>query len=414
MSYTLNVVTLNCWAIPFPYPFGSTARTRRIQAIAQTLLDSNYDVVSLQELWSEKDFHYITTFLKEIFPFAHYFHSGFTGSGTCVISKFRIVSTLKHNYSLNGFAHHIHRGDWFGGKLIGMVEIMVGRMKVAIYTTHLHAEYNRHNDPYLPHRLIQAYEVGQFVRYTSQGADLAIVTGDFNIEPQDLAYKVVTDVADLKDAWVVKPNVMEISGMTCDRPDNCFTNLKLKQDNPLGKRLDYIFFKEGSSAVKLIFCDNTFDVIPGSKMNYSDHLGVYARFTLQQSADRTFNFNTILSVDENMMEEALAILDQGQLRAQYDKKLFAVISSLLGIALITSFFFNFWEFKILVNLVRLVLTLVLGFSVWHWLIILTIEIKGLKESRSSFKEVLKKSPSSINDSIHSTQSTRSSERMVSD
>uniref|UniRef100_A0A0N4ZSI4 sphingomyelin phosphodiesterase n=1 Tax=Parastrongyloides trichosuri TaxID=131310 RepID=A0A0N4ZSI4_PARTI len=398
MNIQLKVATLNCWAIKIPI-FGSKDLKKRVEAIAEALHDSDYDIVAFQELWAESDYNYIANFVKKIFPFTHYFHNGYTGSGTCVFSRFRIISTFKHCYSLNGFAHHIHRGDWFGGKLIGMAEIQVGTIKIAFYTTHLHAEYDRNNDTYLPHRIIQAYEVGQFVRYSSRGADVAIVTGDFNIEPQDLAYKLITEIADLKDSWIEKENVVTDSGMTCDRPDNCYTKSKIIQNDPNGKRLDYIFFKECLGNMTLISCNSCFDKIPNSKINYSDHLGVVSHFNINENVKNELD-NSRLTVDYDMMNDALHILDNGQRRAIKDRKMFTGFSIFLIILLIISLWFdNIFGFRIIMDALRFVVALIFGFCAWHSLVILKIELKGLQESRATFKELMRKSPESINESI---------------
>lgn len=61
------------------------------------------------KVWSERDFLKIAVSIKPKFPYSHYFHSGYTGSGVCIFSMYPIVSTLMHRYSLNGFPHHIHR-----------------------------------------------------------------------------------------------------------------------------------------------------------------------------------------------------------------------------------------------------------------------------------------------------------------
>ncbi|EYC35244.1 hypothetical protein Y032_1102g3606, partial [Ancylostoma ceylanicum] len=114
----LRVLTLNVWCLPQPWPIGSKDRKFRLKKLAEAILDENLDIVGLQEVWSETDYLDMVDRLSGSFRFNHYFHSGFTGSGVCVFSRHPIVSTLTHRYSLNGFAHHIHRGDWFGGKVM--------------------------------------------------------------------------------------------------------------------------------------------------------------------------------------------------------------------------------------------------------------------------------------------------------
>lgn len=207
-SKTLSIATLNCWLLPHPWPIGSKHKGFRVQKLIEALSLSNYDIVALQEVWSEKTFLKIAQELNHQFPYAHYFHSGFTGSGTCVISKYPIVSTLLHRYSLNGFPHHVHRGDWFGGKIVGMAEIMFNQFKISFYTTHLHAEYNRENDLFLPHRISQCFEMSQFIRHTSQGSDFVILVGDFNLEPNDLGCHLIRNMSQLSDAWESRPFII--------------------------------------------------------------------------------------------------------------------------------------------------------------------------------------------------------------
>lgn len=86
---------------------------------------------------------------------------------------------------------------------------------VHLYTTHIHAEYDRDNDLYLSHRLVQvrpvvallvrsyvqAYELSNFVRFTSESADISLVMGDLNLEPCDLGYKMVCVNGELTDVW---------------------------------------------------------------------------------------------------------------------------------------------------------------------------------------------------------------------
>lgn len=69
----------------------------------------------------------------------------------------------------------------------------------------LHAEYNRENDLYLPHRISQAFELAQFVRHTCRGSDFVLLTGDFNMEPEDLGCHIIRNLGNLYDAWDHRP-----------------------------------------------------------------------------------------------------------------------------------------------------------------------------------------------------------------
>ena len=57
---------------------------------------------------------------------------------------------------------------------------------------------------YKAHRVTQAFELSQFVKLTSESCDFVIVAGDFNLQPHDVSYQVVTANGNLQDAWVTQ------------------------------------------------------------------------------------------------------------------------------------------------------------------------------------------------------------------
>lgn len=64
-------------------------------------------------------------------------YSGAIGSGLCMFSKYQILETFYHNFPLNGYAHKIHHGDWFGGKGLGMCRLKVQDFRINVYITHV-------------------------------------------------------------------------------------------------------------------------------------------------------------------------------------------------------------------------------------------------------------------------------------
>lgn len=74
--------------------------------------------------------------------------------------------------------------------------------KTSVYMSHnqIHACYI--NEDYQAHRLTQAYELSQFIRYTSEPCDAVIVGGDFNVTPDELGYKIIKCNANLEDSWL--------------------------------------------------------------------------------------------------------------------------------------------------------------------------------------------------------------------
>ena len=59
------------------------------------------------------------------------------GSGLCVFSKIPIEETLFHKFDLNGYAHKVQHGDWFGGKGVGLVKLAVEGFHINIYISHV-------------------------------------------------------------------------------------------------------------------------------------------------------------------------------------------------------------------------------------------------------------------------------------
>ena len=67
-----------------------------------------------------------------------------------------------------------------------------------------HAEYREESMEYRAHRLSQAYELGQFIKMTSESCDALFIGGDFNFKPTDLGYQMVMANACLSDSWLTQ------------------------------------------------------------------------------------------------------------------------------------------------------------------------------------------------------------------
>uniref|UniRef100_A0A8C6TAU6 sphingomyelin phosphodiesterase n=1 Tax=Neogobius melanostomus TaxID=47308 RepID=A0A8C6TAU6_9GOBI len=253
-AVAVQVFSLNCWGIRYL----SKQCAQRFAMIGDMLSNGEHDIVLLQEVWSEKDFLGLKKKLAFSHPHSHYFKSGVIGSGLAIFCKYRIHDTFLYRYSLNGYPYMAHHGDWFGGKAVGLAIIQIGNLTANVYVTHLHAEYCREKDSYLPHRIVQAWELQQFIRHTSAGADAVIVGGDLNMHPQDLGSRLLRSYTGLRDAY------LETSQF-----DGCEDELGPFEK---GIRIDYILFK--GSAKAEIHCDwmsTTKGSIPEKPFPYSDH-----------------------------------------------------------------------------------------------------------------------------------------------
>nr|CAG4640624.1 EOG090X00X3 [Eulimnadia texana] len=245
MDLELVILTLNCWGI-----LGiSKDRKPRMAAIAKELLSGNYDFVFLQEVWVKSDYEFIAKQVSSVLPYSYYFHSGVINGGICVFSKAPFIDTFFHQWSLNGYFHKIQHGDWFGGKGVGICTVKYKGLQINLYTAHFHAEYDRENDEYQAHRVAQAFETAQMLRYSRHRADLSIFAGDFNTEPGDLPYRVLLYHGKLTDSFAAsgKP---EDEGMTNETPENSYTCKESLIKFPKGKRIDYVMYSSNENFKK--------------------------------------------------------------------------------------------------------------------------------------------------------------------
>ncbi|GAV03195.1 hypothetical protein RvY_13655 [Ramazzottius varieornatus] len=311
----LRVLNLNCWGIRYV----SSAVQERIEALVKVLNSAaaHWDFVVLEEIWADQDYQHIAESAKNAYPFSYYFYSGVLGSGVCVFSRGQITQVLTHTYSLNGYFHKLQHGDWFGGKVAGLCRIYYKNLKINLYATHVHAEYNRKSDEYLPHRIVQAYELSQFIKCTSsEQDDVNIVAGDFNFEPDDLGYAIVRRFADLKDAWVCRENASDDDdGLTCNTPDNIYSRPETSEDKvPRGKRIDYILFGNigNRPSVSCVSSNTVLNRIPDSSLCYSDHKGLEAVLRISREGDIEPP-SPAISVPSytNTLDEALEVLGTG-------------------------------------------------------------------------------------------------------
>jgi len=278
----VKVLTLNCWGIFYI----SSDRVARMKSIAQHLADADYDVVVLQEVWCQEDFHRIRSIASEALPFSHFFDNGIIGSGTCVLSKAAIQDATFHEFSMNGYPQKILHGDYFAGKGLGVCHLDYKGLNINVFVSHLHAEYSRRTDIYLGHRVMQALEAAQWIKLTSSGADLTIYAGDFNTEPVDVPYSIIRTVVPLKDAWMDVNG--PTSGETCATPYNSYTTASELVEAPTGKRIDYIMYNAGPNvkAEAKTCCLALPRRIPaslsgGRDVSYSDHEGVAAEIRVE-------------------------------------------------------------------------------------------------------------------------------------
>jgi len=296
----IKVLTLNCWGLKFV----SKDRVLRTRAIADEIAASEYDIVALQELWVRSDYDYIKSKVDHKLPYSKYFLSGSLGAGLVIFSRYRIVSTSLHPYSLCGSPLDVGGGDWFVGKAVVSALIehpLLGELE--IFNTHLYAKGGE--SPSLPdmaHRLVNTYEFSRRVNISASLGRHVLALGDFNTVSRSPAMQFIYTMTGLRDAWgsthgsfvlpqadgVHSPyHAVSDRGVTADSPLNSYSKGKKFDDHArkyLGKRLDYVLFRPPSKHHydHELRCRSTVVTlthsVPGTNISFSDHFGVSATF----------------------------------------------------------------------------------------------------------------------------------------
>lgn len=373
---TLKVLSLNCWAIPYV----SKDRAARLDAIADKLITGDFDIVCLQEIWSVMDFRLLKSKTQEQLPHAHYFHSGVMGSGVCVLSRHPILDVMFHKWSLNGYVHKIHHADWFGGKGVGLCKIKVQDMNINVYIAHLHAEYDKENDEYTAHRVLQAFDTAQFIRMTRGGADAVILGGDLNTEPQDLAYRLICGVAGLQDTCSNSSNNLG----TNECANNSYTNSSLTRKFPDGKRIDYILYLGSSkfTVQVLEFLQPFPERIPQKNFSYSDHEAISAHLKISKG-EHSFTTSDV----RESLKEAINICDLALKSVRKQRIWYLIFSLMLVIPLMYSMGLEYSTttigLSIGINIGRLLGTAILCYSLFMSSIWNSVEQNALKAGYSA-------------------------------
>ena len=64
-----------------------------------------------------------------------------------------------------------------------------GGLRINLFVSHFHANYNPLSDQYRGHRTVQAVEAAQWIKLASASADLTLYAGDFNVRPDEIPYQ---------------------------------------------------------------------------------------------------------------------------------------------------------------------------------------------------------------------------------
>lgn len=396
----INVFTLNCWGIPGI----SKNRMIRMNAIAEELALGKYDIVCLQEVWSENDFIHIKKLTHNVLPYSHYFYSGVFGSGVCIFSRYVIENVFFHQWPVNGYVHKLHHGDWFGGKGIGLCIVKCKGISINIYSAHLHAEYNRGNDEYMAHRVLQAFDMSQFISMTSTNADIVILGGDLNTEPGDLSYRMIRHNAQLQDSFLQAQQVSANCVGTNESSRNSYTDKKLCLQKPAGNRIDYVMYKSrpGIEVQCLKYQFPLPEQVPDQNFSYSDHEGLQVSLKFIKTSNVSEEAAVNKAEYVNALQESVAVCNAALAQLKQHKQSYWLYSTALFLLLLCTIGSEnpFSYFKTY-NIIRIVVTIMFCYTVFMAGIWNRMEVNAVLTGKLGIEVVLSSLADSNSDSSYS-------------
>ncbi|GAA5946356.1 hypothetical protein JCM3765_000212 [Sporobolomyces pararoseus] len=381
----LKVLSLNCWGLWLV----AHKRKERLQAIAEWISNSEYDIIALQEIWVKSDFDLIVSKSRSVGLnyYSKFFYSGAIGSGLGFLSKFPIESSFLKPFILNGNPLNFIQGDWFAGKSICGITITVPRLGIVeILNTHLFAPGGEGDKVEASHRVSQGFELSKLVNeIVEQKNRNLILTGDFNSQPHSPIIQLLLNYSNLLDSWkethqeppeinsrehlnLNSLQVLNTHGITCDSPLNTYSLKKLKNKSPNdeiiirgGKRLDYIFYRSpppsnshtpyqlNAKSCSLKLTEPIPNISP--PISYSDHFALETIFTFTSSSSSSSNSSPPppLSLESVKREKTIELLSsaslllskslrQNSINSRFQLKLFLLSLILIPVLSIASSF----------------------------------------------------------------------------
>jgi sphingomyelin phosphodiesterase 2 len=295
----LRAVTLNVWGLSY-----ATDRDERIHAVSAKLSNGDYDLVGLQEVWVRDDLEILKhgAYAGGLTHY-HYFPSGVIGSGLVVFCRYPIIDARFLRYRLAARKHRLWHGAGLVGKGIGLVRIQTPVGVVDVYNTHTLAQYIHDDeaDEYRAARAAQLYEATRFMQAHTT-VNPVIAMGDFNMQPHQIGYRMMTTLSALTDCYYAL------------HPDN--ENITFSADNQYVKnhpseRLDYVFVRDGKS-LTVAPTSAMLDFLPIAgvpPVTFSDHYGVAVDLQITQHGETEFippsqdNIHAVLSELHNLLAE---------------------------------------------------------------------------------------------------------------
>ncbi|KAG7862580.1 hypothetical protein KL919_001710 [Ogataea angusta] len=285
----IKLLTFNLWGLKYV----SKQRHERIAAFARKLrCDPDYDVVALQEIWTDEDWKSIVDLCREVYPYTRRFSSGIlTGPGLAILSKVPIKRTFLYRFPVNGTPAAFYRGDWYVGKSVAVTllePLSEGASPVAVLNSHMHAPYAlTGRSAYACVRACQAWDIASVAQTYSEAGYAVILVGDLNSRPGSLPYRIMQSEAGLTDSWeeihgltdadklrqMTPEDQIKLGGATCDSTLNTWRADRRPDE---ACRLDYALID--NTRLRALDASVQFtERVPGVG-SFSDHFAYSATF----------------------------------------------------------------------------------------------------------------------------------------
>ena len=262
----LKILTWNIFMLPFCSIVHSNHQRARI--IGNKLLNSDYDIVVLEEAFDYGSRRILKEKLKTLYPFRYgpANESAFsfrTNSGIWILSKVPLTKVaeieFKHRFGIDAMARKgatLMEGNWQGNKFQ-----LVG--------THLQADspdsVRRQQCIEISSRLLKKYESENIPQ---------IVCGDFNIENDDPEnYHYMLNILDVKDGYL--DGKLQVS---YDELDNKLA----KRENGKQRLIDYVLVRNTDYIRSICRKISVFkEFLEDSEYDLSDHYGIEAKISFE-------------------------------------------------------------------------------------------------------------------------------------
>lgn len=284
--FIMQILTLNIWGAPY-----AKDRSERILMIANEIKQNlKPDILCFQEVYMPNDRGNLISLLKEDYPHYHFFASGMIGSGLLTMSGFPIVDARFYRFRMGGKPLDFKHGDYYGGKGIGLTKIDTPEGMIDVYNCHTHAQYSSNvNNDYAIYNETNLYEAARFILANS-GDCPTVLCGDLNTRPEQLGYRIITELGNLSNAYFSLHGQFPIT-FSNDNPYIDFPN----------QCLDYVLLRNAKAdSIEVVMNEH----LSGTAKAYSDHYGLLAEIRLSSESAKNENFETTLKVLHKRVREA--------------------------------------------------------------------------------------------------------------